>query len=155
MFECVICNKQFSRKSSCKRHQLNIHQKLYMESCPICAKNVRKDYLKRHLKTHQSPPDQVIRLNKEEANIHGSYNYTCINLNYTILLRLLYILYICLIDSPKKLTQPSTSGQISTMMCEVCLVEVPKEKWHHHQRTVSHKRKAAISRSDSLKVINK
>lgn len=76
MVICTIWDKQFTRKGSYKRHQLYVHQKLYTESCPVCVKNVRKDNLKGHMKTHTSPPDQVIQSNNDESNVQGMYNYT-------------------------------------------------------------------------------
>lgn len=58
-----------------------------------------------------------------------------------------------LTDLKVELTRTASSkGALLSMMCEVCLVEVPMDMWHHHQRTVAHKRKAAVLRSDGLKV---
>ena len=65
-FKCIECDKEFQYKKDLKFHQLNVHFQNKSESytflqdenckhsCNLCGKQFnRKDYLKRHQKTHE------------------------------------------------------------------------------------------------------
>ncbi|CAC5373227.1 unnamed protein product [Mytilus coruscus] len=54
-FRCDECDKDFTTRRSLYRHNKSQHEKIKTHICEICGKGFyRKEYLKRHLETHES-----------------------------------------------------------------------------------------------------
>lgn len=96
MYLCSVCGKSFSRKNVCRRHELNVHHKLGMQTCKVCKKNMRSDNLVKHMETHTERKAKTISceycgmvfpsntlLNVHRGDVHGKF-YSSIKYTYLI-----------------------------------------------------------------------
>jgi KRAB domain-containing zinc finger protein len=65
MVLCDICGKCFARTSELNRHKLTIHLKHKQKCCDLCGKNMRKDNLTQHMKTHKQEQRPLLQTEKK------------------------------------------------------------------------------------------
>jgi uncharacterized Zn-finger protein len=79
-FQCQICYKQFSRKSSYKRH-IKIHTKVKEYSCKVCNKNFgRRDILVKHRESRKCKYNSLPYNSSISENNHLKINFSDGNL---------------------------------------------------------------------------
>lgn len=131
-FQCLICNKKFSRKNNCKRHQLQHLKSKTKIKCNKCRKLfTSENYLKRHLRIKHVKPSTSNIINlpvKRKAEQTNNYR-----------------------GKKKRKLQ---AGNSDTIHCDSCKMDVMKRFYTAHLKTNKHKSLTSVMyRSNNIELI--